>query len=446
MHNRFAELLDNWPAYTQKIGELYVRLGELLTDLGINRSDVRIIAFISSAWRGELMFYDSNGISGSSQQYLKTDDKHTDEEHLIKLFDIKAEHTLLNLESNADDLKSYDEFGIINHGHENICAYGIIIQYPQLESSKIIFELLNQISLFCKNVLDNENFVIEEYMLSNIVYVSLKKQIDIDFYNTLASSPYEKKVASGGILLANAEQDYDLKLSFNETYPLEVKNVKQIRKLLEMTTDKIFLVSKDGHAIGVSDYINSDDNFELFIFNGHQRWSYYKNGKELLSYKEGKYTFVFESNNNFVSYFPNGFINKNNYGYLNIILHEIKQLRHGTLLIISDDAQSEVERLCMLRRGYSIKPVDFKLPVNRYLLSSITSIDGAVFLDTNFICHGIGMILDGVAVKTGVSERGARYNSAQCYIDNKPNEKFTAVVVSDDEIIDILYNKKQSAP
>jgi hypothetical protein len=50
-----------------------------------------------------------------------------------------------------------------------------------------------------------------------------------------------------------------------------------------------------------------------------------------------------------------------------------------------------------------------------------------------------------MAVKTGLSARGARYNSAQCYIDNKGYEKFVAVVVSDDETIDILYNKEKIA-
>jgi hypothetical protein len=278
-------------------------------------------------------------------------------------------------------------------------------------------------------------------MLANIVYVALKKQIDIDFYNTLAVSPYEKRVTSGGILLIDETQQYDLKIRFHEMYPLEIKNVKQIRKLLEMTINKLFLVSKNAHAIGIGDYVNFGDDFESFIFNGHQRWSYYKNGKELLSYKEGKYTFIFDNDRNFISSFPKNFINTSHYEYLNSIIHGIVQQERGSLLIISEEAQAEVERLCTFGRGYAIEPLDLKLPGSRNLLSSITAIDGAIFLDTNFFCYGAGMILDGIAVKPGLNARGARYNSAQCYIDNKDCEKVVAVVVSDDETIDIVYKK-----
>jgi len=113
--------------------------------------------------------------------------------------------------------------------------------------------------------------------------------------------------------------------------------------------------------------------------------------------------------------------------------------------IISDEAKSEAERLCNLGRGYAIKPVDLKSLGRKNLLASITAIDGAAFIDTNFMCYGVGIILDGIAVKTGLSSRGARYNSAQCYIDNQDHEKFVAVVVSDDETIDILYRKPETA-
>jgi len=441
MDGKFSELFDNWHIYIQKMSEVYERLGVLLTDLGIIKDEVRIITFISSVSRCELRLYDSNGTLCSVQQCLSTNDKRLAEEHLIELLDIKIEHSIFSFDIHTEQINTYDEFGVIHQWNEDIFAYGVVIQYNKFEASEIIFELLNQIIIYCRNVLDNKNFEIEEYMMANIVYVALKKQIDIDFYNTLSASPYEKRVTSGRILLISTEQQCDLKISFNETYPLEIKNVKQIRKLLEMTTDKFFLVSKNSHAIGIGDYKNFSGDFELFIFNGHQRWSYYKNDKELLSYKEGKYTFIFDNDKNFIFSFPNNFIHTSNYEYLNSILYEILQHKRGSLLIISEEAQAEVQRLCTFGRGYAIQPLDLKLPGSRDVLSSITSIDGAIFLDTNFLCYGVGMILDGIAVKPGLSARGARYNSAQCYIDNKDYEKIVAVVVSDDETIDIIYKK-----
>ena len=213
--------------------------------------------------------------------------------------------------------------------------------------------------------------------------------------------------------------------------------MKEIRKLLAMATEKLYLVAENGHVTGIGGF---SEDAELFQFNGHQFWSYYRDGKELLMCKEGKYTFLFGEHKDFISYFPENFINKSSSKYLNNILHDIRQQKHGTLLIITDEAQEEVERLCKLGRGYAIKPVDLKRSDSSNLLSSITSIDGAMLIDTDFICYGVGVILDGIAVKSGLSSRGARYNSAKCYIDNKENEKYVAVVVSEDETIDIMYN------
>ena len=443
MDKKFSDLFDNWHMYMQKMDRLYERLGVLFMDLGIQKGDVRIITFISSAWCGEIRFHDSNGVSSRSQKYLKTNDKHLAEDHLIELFDIKREQSIFTFESLSSHIKSYDEFGMILHGNEEIYSYGIVVQYHQLEYSKIIFELLNQISFYCRNVLDNEKFEIEEYMLANLVYVAFKKQIDIDFYNTLASSNYEKIAASGGILINHGAQQYDLQISFNEKYPLEIKNVRQIRKLLEMTTDKLFLIAENGNVIGISDYRYCSDNFDYILFSGHQVWSYHNNDKELLSYKEGKYTFIFDNNRNFIVDFPNNFIDEIHYGYLNSILYGIRQQKRGTLLIISDEAKNEVERLCHMGRGYAINPIDLKNPGSKNLLSSLISIDGAIFIDINLLCYGVGVILDGIAVKTGLSSRGARYNSAKCYIDNKGSEKFVAIVVSEDDTIDIIYHKDE---
>jgi len=444
MDDKSSQLFGNWHVYIQKMSELYARLGALFIDLGIAKGDVKIISFISSVRRGEIRYYDSNGISRGSRHYLQTDDKHTAEGHLAELFDIEKEHSIFTFEIHSDNVDTYDEFGVVHQHYEDVFSYGVVLQYTKLGSSTVILELLTQISFYCRNILDNEKFEIEEYMLANIVYVALKKKIDIDFYNTLASSYYEKRVASGGILLTGETEQCDLQISFRERYPLDVNNVKQIRKLLEMTTSDLFLISKNGQAIGLGGYGDVSGDFELFTFNGHQRWSYYRNYKELVSYKEGKYTFVLDNTRSFISHFPKRIINVKNYKYLNMVLHEIRQHKHGTVLIITDEAQAEVERLCRFGRGYAIKPIDLKTPDSRKLLPSITLIDGAIFLDTNFLCYGIGIILDGIAVTTGLSARGARYNSAQCYIDNKNNEKFTAIVISDDETIDILYNEKQT--
>ena len=63
-------------------------------------------------------------------------------------------------------------------------------------------------------------------------------------------------------------------------------------------------------------------------------------------------------------------------------------------------------------------------------------------MDANFTVHGVGIILDGVALSVGTSARGARYNSSKCYLDNRKRagQNFVAVVVSEDESVDVLLN------
>jgi hypothetical protein len=439
MDKKFSEIFDNWHFYMQKIDKLYERLWVFFTDLGIKKDEVKIIAFINSLWHNETKFYDSNKTSYTSPQCIKTGEKITAEENLSELFEINRKQSIFTFDVSPIQLEVYDEFGMVPQINEENSFYGIAIQYHQINSSKVLYELLNQISIFCRNVLDNETFEIEDYRLANLVYTSLKTQIDVDFYNTLAASSYERRVAFGGILLVDEIQQCDLKIDFEEQYALDIKNVRQIRKMLEMTADGFYLIAKNGHVIGIGNY-NGDCDF--FQFSGHQMWSYNKGVKELLIYNEGKYTFIFGDNKNFISDLPENFIDKYHSEHLNNILHTIKQQKYGTLLIISDEAKTEVERLCEMKRGYAIKPIDLKLQHNKKLLPNITSIDGAIFIDTNFFCYGVGIILDGIAIKAGMSSRGSRYNSAKCYIDNKDFEKFIAIVISEDETIDIIYNSR----
>jgi len=438
MDKKFSEIFDNWHIYIQKMDKLYERLRIHFTDLGIKKDEVKIIVFINSLWHGEIKSYDSNKTSYTSQKCVRTIEKNIAEENLSELFGINRQQSIFTFDITPTQLEVYDEFGMLPQIYEENSFYGVIIQYHQINSSKILHELLDEISIYCRNVLDNEEFEVEDYRLANLVYTSLKTQIDVDFYNTLAASSYERRVAFGGILLVDENQTCDLKIDFEEKYPLDIKNVRQIRKMLEMTSEGFYLLAKNGNVIGIG---NCDGDCDFFQFSGHQMWSYYKGGKELLIYNEGKYTFIFDDNKNFIANFPENFIDKDHSEHLNNILHMIRQQKYGTLLIISDEAKLEVERLCEMKRGYAIKPIDLKLAHNKKLLPNITSIDGAIFIDTNFFCYGVGIILDGIAIKAGMSSRGSRYNSAKCYIDNKISEKFIAVVISEDETIDIIYNK-----
>ncbi|MCL1835617.1 MAG: diadenylate cyclase [Oscillospiraceae bacterium] len=439
MDAKMARLFDSWQDYTVTLGKINGRVNALLTDLGVNAAEVNIISFISSKEAGELLYFDSNGETHSAQRFVASTDKSLEEERLAELFGIRREFSVFHFDVQAIQQISYDEFGMLNQEAGEVSAFGAVVQYPRLHFSRIVFELLSRIGAYYKGVLDAGKFEIESYMLAELVYVTLKSQIDIDVFNTLAASPYESRAALGGILLVDDDQPFDLDIEFTEEYLFETRNVRQIRKLLEMATGDLPLIVRGGHVIGLG---SGGEYGELFVFSGHQMWSYYKEGMELLSCKEGKYTLVFGAERNYLADFPDGFFRRGYGSYLNAILREIQQQKHGALLIITDEAEAEVDRLCRLNRGYAILPIDFKQESNRMLLTSITSIDGAFFMDTDFICYGVGLILDGIAVMQGLSSRGSRYNSAKCYIDNKDAERYVSIVISEDKTTDILYNKK----
>ncbi|NUQ60979.1 MAG: DNA integrity scanning protein DisA nucleotide-binding domain protein [Pirellulales bacterium] len=103
--------------------------------------------------------------------------------------------------------------------------------------------------------------------------------------------------------------------------------------------------------------------------------------------------------------------------------------KHGTMLVISPSARKEARRLA---EGGTILP--FK--ATEELITGASAIDGAIVVDLNGVCHGIGVILDGKASKHGDPARGARYNSAVRYLSQ--HEKCLILVVSEDGMVEHL--------
>jgi DNA integrity scanning protein DisA with diadenylate cyclase activity len=109
----------------------------------------------------------------------------------------------------------------------------------------------------------------------------------------------------------------------------------------------------------------------------------------------------------------------------------IKQ-RHGTMLVITPEAESETQRLAA--QSTVIEPVI----VSQSIISHLSNIDGAILLSPEGIIHSFGVILDGQASKNGSSARGARYNSAIRYIDEMSRKvNCLALIVSEDGYVDL---------
>lgn len=118
-------------------------------------------------------------------------------------------------------------------------------------------------------------------------------------------------------------------------------------------------------------------------------------------------------------------------------------VEHGALLIIAQDADHEVDRLCLkFGRGTKIAQdfLDSGKDFPEGMISGMASIDGAVFMDFTGKYLAFGVILDGEAKVEGRSDKGSRYNSAANYIADKNR---IAVVISEDKEkeTEILYCK-----
>jgi hypothetical protein len=118
------------------------------------------------------------------------------------------------------------------------------------------------------------------------------------------------------------------------------------------------------------------------------------------------------------------------------IVEKAAEQKHGTMIVISDAAKSEANRLA--DQSTLIEPT---LLSEENILLMLTSIDGAVLVGPTGTCHAVGVILDGKAVAgKGTRARGSRYNSAIKYIatEEEKENKCLAVVISEDGMINLV--------
>ncbi|WP_234117281.1 tetratricopeptide repeat protein [Clostridium hydrogenum] len=128
--------------------------------------------------------------------------------------------------------------------------------------------------------------------------------------------------------------------------------------------------------------------------------------------------------------------------FLKKVISYAKNQKHGTTVVITTPkiAKTETKKLInqsIKIRGKSLCDCDSL----ENLVSKITSIDGAIYIDINSYCYAIGVILDGtVDERHGDSSRGSRYNSAIKYsLKREVSNKCIIIVISEDGMVDIIY-------
>lgn len=267
--------------------------------------------------------------------------------------------------------------------------------------------------------------------------------------NKISSLSYEKSFSDGKILLMNnqAALAYATKhllktlVQFEEKIPLS--STRHIRKILELSNSEVYLLSDGEYLYSTVEFILPHDtqyNFFTIEFNNYFSWQLNHNGNKLMQVtheevyipkpKVSFFNFSMEVKKIFPELESKKILN-----LYRLTLEALKQVK-GTIIVVSKNARSEAYRL--RNQGFLIEA----LPLTPSIIRSITNIDGAVLMDLDGFCHGIGVILDGIATEKGDPSRGARYNSAIRYVETIakiPNyANCFSIVISEDGDVDMI--------
>lgn len=371
-------------------------------------------------------------------------------EELCKKFDIKIselyifplyekKHIDFNIMIVSIVTEGYDEFIFLKHFYERFC----------FEAENLLMYANYNPFLDINKIVDNGIFFIRSESFQNMAKKNISCLPDFVLITRLSALLYENQKCEANIICVM--NDICMAIKFEEPVELSYKNFRQIRKLLEMSKFDMCLVLK---CIWNNEIINP--KFEIvgiakrkrikhdivFEISGHMEWKLYYDEKPALKYQEGRYLILNEKDFKYdqVNSIATRIFKvdrKESEKIIKIVESSLCQ-EHGTTLIFAQDAKVEAERLYNVKRGIKIEKLDLSIDLD--IIKNITSIDGAVMIDENSFCYGIGVILDGNALVKGSAARGARYNSAYNYIAGKKKDKmkYIAIVLSEDKTIDII--------
>ena len=225
---------------------------------------------------------------------------------------------------------------------------------------------------------------------------------------------------------------------------ITLDNHKQIRKLLEINYKEknsgLYLVCNGARIEGYISPKNLEGEFYLVEFNGTGKWSFCYQGsnkKKIIFSDKRVDLFKDDDKKKFSSYYKAMFGNETNIENIWPIVESAKGQKHGTMLLFTENALKETERLHSA--GYQ---VSIREDMNARWIEAIGKIDGAMLLDQYGKLYMVGVILDGEIPAKGVNtSRGARYNSAVKYSYSHKKEKHLLVVISEDGYFDVInYN------
>lgn len=363
---------------------------------------------------------------------------------------------VLQQESLQSDFKLRIEFVIVEHCKKHLKGIKNLDFYNRALGNLGVAHYDKNENNFCE-----ETNSIEEELITqgrNTMNWFIDNTYDLyDRIHNLSLLKYEGEENRGKILFAPSSYSRDF-IRFKKHIPLrDRKSLRAIRKLLEVSNKNVALFCDSEVIFGVGT-IDAENKFgnssNMSIqFKGHGSW-------ELRDWHNN----IIMNVNYGIPILPKKVIDEEAFlelcnkifGSANVFCYydklwdfvdTAKQQKHGTMIVISDQAESEANRLS--KNSFAIVPKEIS---DLNLIYNLTSIDGAVMLDHRGKCYSIGCILDGLSEENiADNSRGARYNSALRYINYCISRKIKVlvVIVSEDGMINIeteeTYNRLKNS-
>ncbi len=262
--------------------------------------------------------------------------------------------------------------------------------------------------------------------------------------NTIASLKYEGEEGLGKMVIAKKNHP-NIRLTLQLKEPIMIRDFRKVRKFLELSDDTSLIISDAAYIYGLGEvtgkYHPTEESLFIINFISHYHWevSHATNVLMAVKYRHPYVPKELIDREKFYSDFKTVFVGINNIQLDNLwdITIQATMQKHGTMLVITDNAAGEALRLG--KQSFALEPIN----VSPIIIPQITSIDGSVLLDRDCVCHAIGVILDGLATDKGDSSRGARYNSAVRYYEHFGRQHSTIIIiVSEDGMINLIPDLK----
>lgn len=301
-----------------------------------------------------------------------------------------------------------------------------------------LYEFLN----YARNVLTDSARAMVAFHFARRTKSKQPTRLDLfgDF-NAIAALSYESKGGKGKMLIAERSHP-NIKTEMQFRNAFSVSDHQMTRKMLEVTQAELGLLCDTRRVYGLGSVMGVYDSTreDLFVieFIKQHSWRLLHAVNELMTVTLGrpKLPLPIISEQAFRQHFYRNVYRRNTTSLepLYEIIKATAALQHGALLIISNKAEQEAKRL----GGQAVRVKPFPLMTNN--VARLAAIDGAILIDPSGVCHAVGVILDGQAVRTGNPSRGSRYNSALRYIltARKRRDKCIGIVVSEDGMINLL--------